>query len=109
MYNQMQQCSKSCHSAKSHSKRNNPHVFNGRISKHPFVVVYFEDNLKNTLFDQDDGEDDRQAYRRGESVYDKLHESLVNIKDILMKKNEIIEFLNRCEKTKEYLKYKKMN
>ena len=64
-------------------------------------VVYFEENLKNTLFDQDDGEDDRTAYRRGESVYDKLHESVVNIKDILTKKNEIIEineFFERCEK-----------
>ena len=61
-------------------------------------VIYFEENLKNTIFDQDDGEDDRTAYRRGESVYDKLHESLVSIKDILTKKNEIIEFLNRCEK-----------
>ena len=61
-------------------------------------VEYFENNLKNTIFDQDDREDDRTAYRRGESVYDKLHESLVNIKDILTKKNEILEFLNRCEK-----------
>ena len=60
-------------------------------------VVYFEENLKNTLFDQDDDEDDRKAYKRGETIYDKLHESLVNIKDILTKKNEIIEFLNRCE------------
>ena len=56
-------------------------------------VVYFENNLKNPIFDQDDGEDDRTAYRRGESVYDRLHESLVSIKDILTKKNEIVEFL----------------
>ena len=27
-------------------------------------VVYFEENLTNNFFDQDDGEDDRIAYRK---------------------------------------------
>ena len=60
-------------------------------------IQFFEDNIKNTIFEKDDDESYEEAFKRGESLFDKLDEMIHNLDDVMHYKDNIVEFLKRCE------------
>ena len=67
------------------------------------TLDFYNENLKNNLFQKDEKESNEKAYKRGEGIFDQFDENLNNINLILHLENEIIEFFNKCKENKQKL------
>ena len=65
----------------------------------------YNDNLRNELFEKEPNEDNEEAYKRGETIFDKIMESVMR-NEIVGKmenivENVLIEFTNKMKELKE--------
>ena len=65
------------------------------------TLDFYNENLKNNLFQKDEKESNEKAYKRGEGIFDQFDENLNNINLILHLENEIqtLEQLAKLEKS----------
>ena len=63
----------------------------------------YNDNLRNELFEKEINEDNEQAYKRGETIFDQCEENLRNLNEIIQQERNIIEFFEKCKENKTKL------
>ena len=64
-------------------------------------------NLRNELFEIEPNETNEQAYRRGETIFDRCYEDLENLTTIIEQEQNIIDFFEICKQNKSKLIDKK--
>ena len=64
-------------------------------------MQYYTNNLRNEIFEQNDGETNNQAFQRGETIFDQSEENLRNLNEIIEKEQKIIEFFSLCKENKK--------
>ena len=57
----------------------------------------YNDNLRNELFEIELNEDNEQAYRRGETIFDQCEDDLRNLNQIIEFQDQINKFFKKCE------------
>ena len=65
------------------------------------ALNYYNENLKNDIFVEEENEDNQKAYKRGETIFDQMDENLFNINLILSKEKELIKFFEKCKQNKQ--------
>ena len=70
-------------------------------------LTYYNENLKNELFEVEPNEDNEKAYKRGETIFDQCEEDIKNLNELINKQNEINDFFELCKKNKSKLIDKK--
>ena len=64
-------------------------------------------NLRNELFEKEPNETNEQAYRRGETIFDRCYDDLENLTTIIEQESNIVEFFEICKQNKSKLIDKK--
>ena len=67
------------------------------------MLQEYNDNLRNELFEIEPNEDHQQAYKRGETIFDRCEDDIRNISEILEKKDQIDKFFETCQQNKQQL------
>ena len=60
----------------------------------------YNDNLRNELFEIEPLESNQQAYKRGETIFDKCEDDLKNLIAIIEKQEELNKFFEKCKENK---------
>ena len=61
----------------------------------------YNNNLRNEFFYVDENEDNKKAYKRGETLFDQFDENLINLNILISKEKEINEFFIKCKENKQ--------
>ena len=61
----------------------------------------YNDNLRNELFEIEPNEDQNNAYKRGERIFDQYEDDLKNITELINKEKEVNEFFMKCKENKQ--------
>ena len=61
----------------------------------------YNDNLRNELFEIEPNEDQNNAYKRGERIFDQYEDDLKNITELIKKEKEVNEFFIKCKENKQ--------
>ena len=63
----------------------------------------YNDNLRNELFEKEPNEDNEQAYKRGESIFDQCEDDIRNLTEIIEQQKEMNNFFKKCRQNKQKL------
>ena len=66
-------------------------------------LLNYNQNIKNELFEVEPNEHHQEAYKRGETIFDRCEDDIKNISEILEKKNQVLEFFEICQQNKTKL------
>ena len=85
--------------------------FSDLLSTVKQLVDTYNYNLRNELFEIEDGENYEDAYQRGEAIFDCCEDNLRNLLEILNHKNELMQLFKNQKKMLIWLvkKYFKMD
>ena len=61
----------------------------------------YNDNLRNELFEVEPNEDQNNAYKRGERIFDQYEDDLKNITELIKKEKEVNDFFMKCKENKQ--------
>ena len=61
---------------------------------------YYDVNLRNELFEKEPNEDNVQAYKRGESIFDKCQQDIRNLTEIIEQQEQMNNFFEKCKENK---------
>ena len=67
----------------------------------------YNDNLRNELFEKEPNEDNEEAYKRGEIIFDKCQQDIQNLTEIIEQQKEMNNFFEKCKENKTKLIDKK--
>ena len=67
------------------------------------ILKEYNDNLRNELFEIEPNEDQNNAYKRGERIFDQYEDDLKNITELIKKEKEVNEFFAKCKENKQKL------
>ena len=67
------------------------------------ILKEYNDNLRNELFEIEPNEDQNNAYKRGEKIFDQYEDDLKNITELIKKEKEVNEFFTKCKENKQKL------
>ena len=65
------------------------------------ILKEYNDNLRNELFEIEPNEDQNDAYKRGERIFDQYEDDLKNITELINQEKEINEFFMKCKQNKQ--------
>ena len=63
----------------------------------------YNENLRNELFEKEPNEDNEQAYKRGESIFDQCEDDIRNLTEIIEQQKEMNNFFKKCRENKQKL------
>ena len=64
---------------------------------------YYNNNLRNELFDKEPNESNEQAYKRGETIFDQCEEDIRNLTEIIEQQEQMNNFFEKCKENKTKL------
>ena len=64
---------------------------------------HYNNNLRNELFEIEPNENNEQAYKRGEIIFDKRQDDIRNLNEILNQQEAINKFFEKCKENKQIL------
>ena len=67
-------------------------------------LAYYISNLKNEMFEIEEGEDNEINYRRIENLFDQYEHNIKNIDEILQQEKEMKSFFKKCKQNKIKMK-----